>query len=180
MKKVFITSENPVKIFAITGSFSDAFKEEFNFIPISVSSDVRDQPIGDGETALGSFNRCLNAKKELIKDLTKDDFIVGIEGGISYKDNQGICFACITIMQGDDHRTIKTQSFPLPHKVVKLCKQGMELGDADDIVFQNKNSKQKSGAIGILTNGLIDREQYYYQAIVIGLIPFLNSNLYNG
>jgi inosine/xanthosine triphosphatase len=31
----------------------------------------------------------------------------------------------------------------LPPKIVELLQQGMELGDADDIVFGQTNSKQK-------------------------------------
>ena len=55
----------------------------------------------------------------------------------------------------------------------------MELGEADDFVFKRKNSKKKDGAVGILTNGLIDRRKYYEEAVVMSLIPFLNKNLFS-
>jgi non-canonical (house-cleaning) NTP pyrophosphatase len=54
----------------------------------------------------------------------------------------------------------------------------MELGDADDVIFSRRNSKQKNGAVGILTKDLIDREKYYTHAIIMALIPFNNMDLY--
>jgi non-canonical (house-cleaning) NTP pyrophosphatase len=54
----------------------------------------------------------------------------------------------------------------------------MELGHADDLVFQAQNSKQKGGSVGLLTHGLLTREGYYQQAMVLALIPFLNESLY--
>jgi len=72
----------------------------------------------------------------------------------------------------------KTGTFYLPPKVVALIQDGMELGHADDLVFQAQNSKQKGGSVGLLTHGLITREGYYQQAMVLALIPFLNESLY--
>jgi len=72
----------------------------------------------------------------------------------------------------------KTGSFFLPQKVAELVRQGMELGEADDIVFGKKNSKQANGAIGILTDDVITRTTYYVPAIIMALIPFKNEELY--
>ena len=62
--------------------------------------------------------------------------------------------------------------------VVDLINQGKELGEADDIVFGHSNSKQKNGAVGILTGNLIDRTQFYVEAMILALIPFLNKEIY--
>jgi len=56
---------------------------------------------------------------------------------------------------------------------------GVELGEADDIVFQRANSKQENGAIGLLTGDVIDRRQLYEHAIVLALVAFKNPSLYN-
>jgi non-canonical (house-cleaning) NTP pyrophosphatase len=54
----------------------------------------------------------------------------------------------------------------------------MELGDADDLVFGRQNSKQKSGAVGLLTHNRVTRRTLYEQAVVLALIPFINPDLY--
>ena len=72
----------------------------------------------------------------------------------------------------------KTASFALPPKISELVKQGMELGDADDKVFDRVKSKHGSGTVGILTDGLVDRSYYYEHALMMALIPWIRPDLY--
>ena len=74
----------------------------------------------------------------------------------------------------------KTGTFILPPKVAELIKKGKELGEADDIVFGQSNSKQKMGAVGLLTNNVIDRTAYYTHAVILALIRFKNANYFHG
>jgi non-canonical (house-cleaning) NTP pyrophosphatase len=73
----------------------------------------------------------------------------------------------------------KTSMFALPSSLSSLItEQGMELGQADDILFRRTNSKQASGTVGLLTNSMIDRTSYYNHAIQLAIIPWLHPNLY--
>jgi len=72
----------------------------------------------------------------------------------------------------------RTASFLLPPKIEELIKLGRELGEADDIFFDIKNSKQKMGAIGLLSKSKLDRKKLYEQGVICALIPFLNKKLY--
>jgi non-canonical (house-cleaning) NTP pyrophosphatase len=62
--------------------------------------------------------------------------------------------------------------------VAHLVAGGMELGAANDMVFNETNSKQKSGAVGLLTHNQIDRVELYRAGVVLALIPFVNQGLY--
>jgi non-canonical (house-cleaning) NTP pyrophosphatase len=55
----------------------------------------------------------------------------------------------------------------------------MELGAADDLVFDTTNSKQKEGSVGQLTHGVIDRKNFYEQAVVLAFIRFQWPELYS-
>jgi len=68
--------------------------------------------------------------------------------------------------------------FLLPKKVAALVREGIELGTADDIVFDRKDSKRENGAVGILTGDVMDRAGFYAQAVILALIPFKNLDLY--
>ena len=175
MKKIIITSKNPVKVESTRMAFQRVFPEEtFEFIEKSVSSDVSDQPISDEETMNGARNRASNAQKSF----PDADYWVGIEGGIE-NTNQGMAsFSWVIIKSKDKEGKAKGNIFFLPQKIADLINQGKELGEADDIVFGGENTKQKNGSVGILTKDIIDRTDYYYVAIVLALIPFRNSNLY--
>jgi non-canonical (house-cleaning) NTP pyrophosphatase len=73
----------------------------------------------------------------------------------------------------------KTGTFELPPKISDLVQnQGLELGHADDLVFQRVNSKQESGTVGILTNFMINRSEYYVHALKLALIPWIWPDLY--
>ncbi len=73
----------------------------------------------------------------------------------------------------------KTGTFELPPKISDLVRyQGLELGHADDLVFQRVNSKQESGTVGILTNFMINRSDYYVHALKLALIPWVWPDLY--
>ena len=73
----------------------------------------------------------------------------------------------------------RTGTFFLPPQIAELIKQGKELGEADDVVFGRTNSKQENGAVGILTENVVDRTKYYTEAVVLALIPFKNKKFYN-
>ena len=92
-------------------------------------------------------------------------------------DSMGRCgVLCSTAIESWDKA--RTGTFFLPNELVKLIKDGKELGEADDIVFKRSNSKQENGAVGILTGDVIDRTKYYTEAVVLSLIPFKNIDLY--
>lgn len=174
--KVIISSKNPVKISSIQRGFDKVFVHtDFEYIGISVSSDVSDQPMTAEETYQGALNRIKNAKI----GYPNADYYCGLEGGLELFDGQLYAFAWIIVE--DNHGLIgkaRTSSFVLPNKITELIDQGMELGDADDIVFKDSNSKQKQGAVGILTHDIIDRAGYYTEAVVLALIPFVNKELF--
>ncbi len=173
---VIVGSTNPVKLHATNGACEAMFSgTEIETKGIDVPSGVPNQPIGDEQTRLGAKNRCLAAK-----DKVPDAWLwIGIEGGIETIDGVMIAFAWIAVSGKDGKiRYARTSTFVLPTKVASLVEKGMELGAADDIVFGTKDSKRSLGAVGILTNGKIDRTAYYQQAVMLALIPFIQADLY--
>jgi non-canonical (house-cleaning) NTP pyrophosphatase len=103
---------------------------------------------------------------------------VGIEGGIEVLDGIMHAFAWMVVKSRTLSGEARTATFPLPPRIKDLVEDGMELGHADDLVFKRNNSKQKDGAVGILTRGIIDRARYYEHALILALIPFLQKELY--
>lgn len=176
MKTIFVGSTNPVKVEAVRKGFAAMFPGEFFAIEgMSVPSGVPDQPHSNQETQIGAFNR-MDRVRQAHPDA---DFWVGLEGGI--EDNEGDMQAFAWIVVGGKDGLMgkgKTGTFFLPPPIANLVREGKELGEADDIVFGMKNSKQSMGAVGILTNGLIDRATYYSVAVILALIPHKNIQLY--
>jgi len=175
MLNVIVASHNPVKIDATQEAFAQVFPDEsFDVAGVSVPSGVSDQPMTTAETLQGALNRATNAKSTS----PNADYWVGIEGGIEETDMGMQCFAWVVILSdGERIGRGQTAVFYLPLEVAKLVRDGVELGHADDQVFGRENSKQKNGAIGLLTDDVVDRTSYYVQAVVMALVPFKNPTL---
>ena len=174
--KIIVASKNPVKISAALIGFEKMFKNlEFEGLGFDIESGVNDQPMGDQETFQGAYNRAFSAR-EKIKD---GDFWIGIEGGnIRHSEIEMEAMAWVVILSKDKIGKARTAGFFLPQKVIDIINQGYELGHADEIVFGLQNTKQKMGSTGLLTDNVINRTDFYVQAVVLALIPFLKTDLY--
>ncbi len=173
--KIAVSSKNPVKIEAVGLAFKKIFPErEIEILSASVKSGVSNQPMSDKETLQGAVNRV----NEIYKLFPEVDYAVGIEGGIEFENETTIAFAWVLIRSKNKTSKSKTITFELPLKITELIKQGYELGEADDLVFKQDNSKQKNGAVGLLTQNVITRKELYTQAVILALIPHINPGLY--
>lgn len=175
MSKIVLASQNPVKIHATFNGFAAIFPERaFKVRSVSVPTGVSAQPMSSEETLAGAMNRAHGAR-EIHGDA---EYWVGIEGGVEQNGAELEAFAWVFIISNRLTGKGRTGSFFLPTEVAELVRQGKELGQADDIVFGESNSKQKNGAIGLLTGNVIDRTRLYEQAVILALIPFLNPALF--
>ena len=175
MQKVIVASTNPVKIKVAEKAFAAVFPNEtFEIIGISTASGVPDQPFGD-ETRQGARNRLAVIKKSH----PEADYWISQEGGL-YRDS-GEMYNRAWIAMSDKGGFITestTAHFRLPKQVAAYVEEGMELGHADDKFFGTTNSKQSTGHVGILTDGIIDRTEYYLHAAIIALSELKHQEWY--
>jgi len=172
---VIVGSRNPVKISCTNGGFHQVFEGTYLVEGLNVSSDVEAQPVGNEQTFKGAMNRAKNSKAVF----PEADYWVGIEGGVEKFQGELAAFAWVVVLDKKGKiGKAKTSQFFLPKGIADLVDGGMELGAADDKFFKLENSKEQIGAVGILTKGALDRKNYYQQAVVLALIPFLKEELY--
>jgi inosine/xanthosine triphosphatase len=131
--------------------------------------------MSDEETLAGARGRVQNVREAV----PGADYYAGLEGGCALRGEELGCFAWIAVCSLDGREGIgRTGEFFLPPVVAALVRGGMELGPANDKVFATHNSKQHGGAVGLLTNGVVPRKDYYEQTVLLALIPFLNPDMY--
>lgn len=176
-KRIVVASGNPVKIQATLNAFSRMFApDRFTVDGARVVSGVGAQPMTDAETLRGAERRAL-AAAEQVGDA---EFWVGIEGGVEESGGELLAFAWVVVRTAGVSARGRSGGFILPEPVSELIRAGKELGEADDIVFGRRNSKQKEGALGLLSGNVIDRRELYEHAILLALVPFKNLELYGG
>ena len=171
---VAVASKNPVKAASIEGAMHQMLPDvSIEIRSYATSSGVPDQPVGDNETRRGALNRLTNLRQLA----PEGDVWAALEGGIEDTDFGMFGFAWIIVETRETRGQSRTATFPIPHAVADLVRSGVELGHANDQYYKLENSKQKGGAIGILTDGLIDRRKLYEHAAIMAFVPLRNELL---
>ncbi len=168
--RVVVGSRNPVKLQAAQRGFERFFPGHAVAVEgVEVPSGVAEQPVGDAETRRGARQRALRAREAV----PEAAFWVGLEGGVAWEGDDLFSFAWIAVLGADGRWGLaRSGTFLLPPAVAALIREGLELGVADDRVFGAYDSKRKMGAVGLLTDGAIDRAALYEHALLLALIPF--------
>jgi inosine/xanthosine triphosphatase len=148
--KIIIGSKNPAKISAVKNAFQN---EEAEFISIDVPSGVSEQPFSDEETIKGSINRAVEALKQ-----GNGDFAIGLEGGVQ-ETSLGMLICNWGALASNDIAPIIAGGarILLPEEIAHRLRAGEELGPVMDDYAKQKNVRKHEGAVGIFTNGLINR-----------------------
>ncbi|HNR25863.1 MAG TPA: inosine/xanthosine triphosphatase [Methanobacteriaceae archaeon] len=171
--KVNVGTHNPLKVRA-TRNVMEKIYTNVDVEGIEVDSGVSDQPIGLDETIQGAVNRARNAFLDA-------DLSVGIESGLlaaphsitGYLDLQWCA-----IYDGERITLGVSAGFEYPPVVVEEVLKGQEVGEVMDEVTGVEKLGQKTGAVSILTKGLLDRTENTEQCVLMAMIPRMNSDLY--
>lgn len=171
-QRFYVGSKNPVKVQAMASALRLVFPATtYEVLPFAAESGVADQPASDEETLRGALNR-LDVLRHAQPDAAG---WAAIEGGIQDTADGMWGLAWVVVRMGDRTGKARTATFPLPNPLAALVRSGIELGLACDELYRRTNTKQGSGAIGILTDGLITRHALYEHAAVMALQPCANG-----
>lgn len=168
--KIAVGSENPVKINSVLHATEDKLSgvvvEGFG-----VSSSVSDQPMSDEETKNGAGERAVKAL-----EISKADIGVGLEGGVYVEDGRvwNTVWCCVVDKKGKK-KYVNGLRFVLPKEIEKEILKGGEMGPAMDFLAGTKDIKKKQGAIGVMTDGWISREESYRNLVKIALGRLLSK-----
>jgi inosine/xanthosine triphosphatase len=176
--RIVVGSTNPVKQQAARDGFAAMYPHlTLDITGLEAPSGVSDQPFGDAETMQGALNRARYA----LQAMREVDYAVGIEGGVGdLEGHDGLLMVFAWVVIVDRSGKIgkaRSGAFQLPDEIAQLVRQGLELGDADDQVFGQQNSKQRNGSVGLLTGDALTRTGFYAPAVLMALIPFKNPQL---
>jgi inosine/xanthosine triphosphatase len=176
LRRVVVGSTNPVKVAAVRAVL-DRCRAGVDVLGVTVASGVPDQPWGDEETRAGAVTR---ARAALASD-PDAGLGVGLEGGV-VRETDGSVRTCAWAAVVDRAGTVATGgslAVTLPPGVVQLLEAGEELGVAMDRVAETTGTKHGRGAVGILTAGLITRQQAYEPLVTYALARWLGASLWD-
>lgn len=171
--KIAVGSKNPVKIAAVENVARKVWPN-CEVTGVEVDSGISVQPRSDDEAIEGAVNR---AKLALVQNGA--DFGVGIEARTV--ENKHGMFTGAWAAVVDKNGVVSVgggNNLLLPEKVAHEIRKGRELGPVMDEFIGEENVKQKQGASGVLTNGLVPRTESLEKAVAYALAKFLVPHLY--
>lgn len=171
--KVAVGSLNPVKVTAVQMTFSRVWPE-VEVVAVDVPTGVSDMPMSDEETITGARNRAHAARSQ-----ADADFGVGLEGGVHPSADGLLLQGWVVVVDRNGREGIGGAArLPLPQHIARRIYAGEELGPIMDDVLNDHNIKQKGGAVGALTAGLVNRDETFAVAVGYALAPFVSAQLY--
>lgn len=159
---IAIGTKNKAKTAAVEVVAAQYF-EQCTFTHISVPSGVSEQPFSDAETRQGAINRAIHAR-----EATGADMGFGLEGGVYELD--GVMYCCnwgAVALQDGTVISSSGASFVLPEEIAVKLRNGEELGPVMDVFTKTKDSRHHVGAIGIFTEGLVDRKVMFEHIVTL-------------
>jgi inosine/xanthosine triphosphatase len=172
--RVAVGSTNKVKIDAVRNVFVQAFGL-VEVLSTDPGKELETQPMED-ETVQGSIRRAKTAI-----EATGADYGVGIEAGIFYNKFLGrhIDVQYCAIVDSSGRMTNgHGPGFQYPPQVIKAVMEGGSVGDTMSKITGIEKIGHKSGSIGYLSDGLIDRTSLTEIAVLMALIPRIRRELY--
>jgi len=104
---------------------------------------------------------------------------MGIEGGV-FQDAYGtwICAWAAVVERGGRESLASGIRFPLPEWMAARALGGEELGAIVDAYLDEPEAHEALGAIGLLTNGLLERQAALEQVLIAALAPVLSGSFF--
>jgi len=152
--KIIIGSNNRVKVAAVKNAFH---YQQTEFLSLDIASGVSEQPFSDEETIKGAINRAVGALQ-----MGNGDIGIGLEGGVQ-ESTHGLLLCNWGALASKDNQPIIAGGarFLLPDMIADRLRAGEELGPVMDDYSKKKNVRKNEGAVGIFTNGLINRSEMF-------------------
>ncbi|WP_339172909.1 DUF84 family protein [Anoxybacillus sp. FSL W8-1294] len=153
--KIAVGTKNNTKVKAVKAVFHEAHHA---IIASDVQPNVSKQPFSDEETLQGAIERATLAVHEQQAHIG-----IGLEGGV-FAARNGTVWLCNWGALVDRDGVVVVAGgarIPLPAEISEQLKTGKELAEVIDEYADRRDVRSNEGAIGILTNGAIDRTTMY-------------------
>ena len=173
VRLVAVGSTNPVKLAAVR-AVMERLCPDAEIRPIQVDPGVQAQPLSDDEMVTGAKARAIAARIALGADLG-----IGLEGGVHRSAWGALLSGWAAIVDRRGRLGLGSGGrIVLPPVLVESLEQGEELGPAMDRLSGLSDTRKGPGAVGILTNGLVVRDEAFRVAVAYALARFLHPAWY--
>ncbi|MBM7715297.1 DUF84 family protein [Siminovitchia sp. FSL H7-0308] len=157
---VAVGSQNKAKLKAVQRAFQE-LEIEAEIVPVDAPSHVSAMPFSDEETIHGAIHRA-----EFCLENSKADVAIGLEGGVTEATfGLFLCNWGALAEKGKKPLLAGGARILLPEEIAGRLRMGEELGPVMDDYSKRSGISSNEGAIGIFTNGRIERAEMFKHII---------------
>ena len=170
-----IGTTNKAKIAAVQTGVSELLNGELKFEAYKTESGVSDQPFSDEETIQGAINRAAS-----VIEMANANIGIGLEGGVVQTEfGMFLCNWGALAEKGKEPIIAGGARILLPETVSERLLHGEELGPVMDDYCQKEGIRHHEGAMGIFTNGAVNRDEMFQHTVklLIGQWRYQRLNL---
>ncbi len=169
--RIGVGSENPVKLQAVRAVMERIYGA-FEMRSFPADNGIGDQPSGM-ETKEGARNRAVAA-------LQDNDLGIGIEAGVFEMEDGLYDVQYCAVVDRDGAITFGAGSaFRYPDRIAAEVREGVPVGEAFPKVYGTEALGRSKGAIGFLSEGLLDRQRLTEQSVLAAMVPRIRKDLYD-
>lgn len=173
VRLVAVGSTNPVKLAAVQAVIAELWPAA-RVQALAVDPGVPDQPISDEQMVAGARARAVAARAALDADLG-----VGLEGGVHRSPWGLLLTGWVAVVDRAGRQGLGSGGrLPLPAVLAQAVLAGEELGLAVDRLAGQHDTKRGPGAVGILTRGLVRRDEAFRVATAYAMAQLLHPEWY--
>jgi len=187
--RVAIGSLRPPKVEAVRNVMNKVIDflgyrpETISFIAREVESGVSAMPLSVQEIRRGACNRAMEVRRLIEEESGPVDFAVGLEGGffiLSAEDKEHIHLQTWAFVHHDGAGYYgSSMSMPVPPAMAReVLENKKELSEVIDHFTNRQDVRNQDGAFGVLSLGLLSRQQALELALLGALAPFYHKKLY--
>jgi inosine/xanthosine triphosphatase len=139
---------------------------------IKCDSQVANQPLCEQDTQKGAMNRAIQA----LHDCTEAEFGVGIESGLQNINDRWFESGWIVVVNRHGKMGFGSSNrYEIRPVLMELIQRGLELSEAVQQITGLKEVKSTLGMSGVITNGIVNRDDSYRDAILFAFAPFVSD-----
>jgi inosine/xanthosine triphosphatase len=170
------------RVLGVLASIDPAFAGA-EVVPFDASSGAPPMPLSLDEMLEGARGRAQLALESLAAGGRRGDFAVGLEGGIDLRrtapTNRGFLMSWAYVTDGHRGAHGCGGAVEVPSALLAaVVERGIELSEAMDALSGERGVRDRQGAWGILTRGMVDRTGSFQTALLNAFAPFYNAESY--
>lgn len=187
-----IGTENPLKKVAVDRVFQKSFPDfDISVISSKINTDIPAQPMGMDEIFNGAKQRAEKIKlwitqreKTGLLSAHSHKFFVGIEAGlINYPElpQKYLAHSFCVILNDEGQMGVGiSPGWAYPPKIIEklTANRNLELADVMAQISGDEKIREKKGAVGYFSQGLVSRMDLAQWGVQMALIPFLAKDAY--